>query len=83
MDQALGRNFDTHTRKLSVVVALNDGFEGGQFQINTNGEHNPETIPLPKGRLVVFPSYILHRVTPVTKGVRHSLVVWVVGPKFR
>jgi PKHD-type hydroxylase len=36
-----------------------------------------------KGSVLLFPSWILHRVTPVTKGVRKSIVVWVTGPKFR
>ena len=36
-----------------------------------------------KGTIIIFPSFIRHRVTPVTKGVRKSLVVWVDGPRFR
>ena len=35
------------------------------------------------GRAVLFPSFLCHRVKPVTKGIRKSLVVWVVGPKFK
>ncbi len=70
-------------RKLSISLVLNDGFEGGDFQINTSGDDAPFTLPMPKGRMIAFPSFMLHRVTPVTKGWRHSLVIWVVGPKFK
>jgi len=37
----------------------------------------------PKGSIVVFPSYVFHRVTPVTRGTRYSLVCWSVGKPFR
>ncbi|MBI4521691.1 MAG: 2OG-Fe(II) oxygenase, partial [Gemmatimonadetes bacterium] len=36
-----------------------------------------------KGQAFLFPSYIGHRVTPVTRGIRRSLVTWCVGPAFR
>lgn len=83
MDMTHGKNFQVPSRKLSVVMPLNDDFEGGEFQINTSGEDKAETLPMRKGRVIVFPSYIMHRVTPVTKGIRRSIVVWVVGPKFQ
>ena len=38
---------------------------------------------LPKGSIVIFPSYIWHRVSPVTKGTRLSLVQWNLGPGFK
>ena len=38
---------------------------------------------LPQGSIVIFPSYLWHRVTPVTKGVRYSLVIWNLGYPFR
>ena len=77
-------------RKLSFVIQLDDpsDFEGGEFCIiNDNGrEYNvskerPELIQ--KGNLIVFPSFLPHKVTPVTSGVRHSLVGWCSGPRFR
>ena len=73
-------------RKLSFVMNLtepNSDYEGGEFQINTGTENAAETVHLPKGRCIVFPSFLLHRVKPVTKGTRRSLVAWVVGPKFK
>jgi PKHD-type hydroxylase len=71
-------------RKLSMAVILNDTseFEGGAFEI-LNGTGNIETLELKKGRAWFFPSFVTHRVTPVTKGVRKSAVLWVGGPAFR
>jgi PKHD-type hydroxylase len=43
----------------------------------------PMVAPREKGTVIMFPSYLLHRVTPVTKGVRKSLVLWVGGTTFR
>lgn len=74
-----------HTRKLSMTLLLNDpgvDFEGGEFQLNTGRQEKPITTNAVKGRAIVFPSFLIHRVAPVTKGVRKSLVIWVTGPKF-
>ena len=74
------------TRKLSVTFLLNEpgvDFEGGEFEINSGEEKNAESIKMKKGDIIVFPSFMLHRVKPVTKGVRKSIVIWVMGPKFR
>lgn len=70
-------------RKLSVVILLNEEFQGGDFQLNTKTEAETQTIKLRSGTMIAFPSWVLHRVTPVTKGNRRSLVTWVLGPKFR
>ena len=70
-------------RKISITVQLSDpdDYEGGDFEIWT---HSGKVIaPRQKGAVVLFPSYLLHRVTPVTKGVRKSLVLWVGGTTFR
>lgn len=84
-DMSFGEKFgnDAEPRKLSLSLALNDDFEGGEFQINNGKEETPLTVSMQKGRAVLFPSFMIHRVTPVTSGVRKSLVVWVVGPKLR
>ncbi|MXN64686.1 hypothetical protein GR183_07195 [Stappia sp. GBMRC 2046] len=70
-------------RKLTVVVQLSipESYEGGMLEVNATGRE--EAMPRERGAAIVFPSYVLHRVTPVTKGVRHSLVTWVHGPSFR
>lgn len=74
------------TRKLSMTMMINRpgiDFEGGDFQVNTGMEKDAQSVELVRGRIIAFPSYIVHRVAPVTKGKRKSLVVWVLGPKFR
>ncbi len=68
-----------NTRKLSMSIILNDDFEGGDFEIRSD----PATPKLPKGSVIVFPSFIEHRVAPIIKGTRYSLVAWFVGPPFK
>ena len=65
-------------RKLSIVLMLNDDYEGGELEIWEKG-----FVPKGKGNLFVFPSYLLHRVMPVTKGLRKSLVLWANGPTLK
>lgn len=67
-------------RKLSAIVQLTDGstYEGGEVQFNAGTER---TLPRDRGMMAVFPSYVLHRVQPVAKGVRYSLVSWVSGQR--
>jgi len=69
-------------RKLSASLLLNDTFEGGEFEFNVSNFDVP-ILELVAGTIVVFPSYLIHRVKPVTKGIRRSLTVWCVGPKFK
>lgn len=81
--------YDWHTdmgssnnRKLSLVCHLSDPseYEGGELQINMSGKSIDTEKGL--GNIIIFPSYLVHRVTPVTKGVRRTLVLWVAGPPF-
>ena len=68
-------------RKLTVVAFLTDDYEGGKFYIQTSHEkHYPSQN---KGTVIVFPSYIMHGVEPVTKGIRYSAVNWLLGPYFK
>ena len=67
-------------RILFLLTDPETDYTGGNFEINTGG--NSEIVPFPKGRIIAFPSFILHRVTPVTSGTRKSIVIWVTGPKF-
>ena len=75
-----------HVRKLSMTVLLNDNYEGGEFQFVTFNQENLE-ISTPEinktGSIIVFPSDMEHRIAPVTKGIRYSLVAWFVGPPFK
>lgn len=68
-------------RKLTALAFLNDDFEGGKFFLNATG--TPYYPPQKKGTVLVFPSYMVHGVEPVTKGVRYSCVTWLVGPYFK
>jgi predicted 2-oxoglutarate/Fe(II)-dependent dioxygenase YbiX len=69
------------TRKLTVLVFLNDDFEGGKFYIqNSHQRFYPQQT---KGTALVFPSFMPHGVEPVTKGIRYSVVTWMVGPYFK
>ena len=69
------------TRKLTALAFLNDDFEGGKFFLNAGGI--PYYPPQTKGTVLVFPSYMIHGVEPVTKGIRYSSVTWLVGPYFK
>jgi PKHD-type hydroxylase len=71
------------TRKLSMSLILSDSssYEGGKFTMKL-GEDEFE-VPQKRGRIIFFPSFFLHKIHPVTKGIRKSIVAWVEGPKFR
>jgi PKHD-type hydroxylase len=71
------------SRKLSFSVQLSDSneYEGGDLLTHIGTE--PMETSRKKGTIVFFPSYILHEVTPVTKGTRRALVGWVTGPSFK
>jgi len=71
-------------RKLSMVLSLSDSkdFTGGDLLLKPHTDESIK-VELKKGRAWFFPSYVLHTVTPVTKGIRKSLVVWAGGPDFR
>lgn len=68
-------------RKLTVLMFLNDDFEGGRLFIQ-NGQDKIYP-PQGAGTCLVFPSFMMHGVEPVTKGIRRSIVTWLVGPWFR
>jgi PKHD-type hydroxylase len=82
-------------RKLSMTCQLTDGSEysGGELEFDFRQYDPPQrdeskhlkkvTEILPKGSIIVFPSFVWHRVKPVTKGTRYSLVVWHLGYPFK
>ena len=78
-------------RKLSVTCQLNDEseYDGGELEFDTRSymPHDKKIIQckniLPKGTIIVFPSFVWHRVKPVTSGTRYSLVVWNLGKPYR
>jgi PKHD-type hydroxylase len=79
-------------RKLSVTVTLSDpkNYKGGELEFDFRN-NDPDKKPnihkckeiLPKGSLVVFPSFVWHRVCPVKSGERNSLVIWNLGYPFK
>jgi len=85
---AEGGHFDWHVdqirqpahRRLSASLQLSDpaDYEGCDLEIQ--GGSRPVALPRTRGTLIVFPSYVLHRVTPIRSGTRKALVVWVAGP---
>ena len=86
-----GGKFDWHldcggertcTRKLSVTIQLSDpaSYEGGGLEFCPQGELHRSRY---HGAATVFPSMLAHRVTPIKRGVRHSIVAWIHGPSFR
>ena len=82
-------------RKLSVTCQLTDGseYEGGELEFDfrdydpSKRDESKHLIKakeiLPKGSIVVFPSHLWHRVKPVRKGIRYSLVLWNIGYPFK
>jgi PKHD-type hydroxylase len=80
VDTFIDPNFP-ECRKLTVLVFLNEDFEGGKlFLLNGAGKIYP---PQSAGTCLVFPSFIVHGVEPVTSGIRRSIVTWMVGPWFK
>jgi PKHD-type hydroxylase len=86
-------NKDTNgkIRKLSVTCSLSapEDYEGGELEFDfRNMDPDKKSIRKcaeikPRGSIVVFPSHVWHRVKPVTKGTRYSLVIWNLGYPFR
>ena len=70
-------------RKLSITLLLNDNFEGGELEFFSPQDQTAYSPPMKAGSYCVFPSWVAHRVKPVTKGTRYSLVAWMNGPQFR
>ena len=70
-------------RKLSLTIQLSapDEYDGGDFEINNGSEM--VSFGREAGRVIAFPSWVLHQVKPVSRGVRRSLVVWAHGEPFR
>ena len=77
-----GGSGSKRVRKLSFSMQLAEPseYEGGDLQIHEGGY--PITLPKKRGMIAVFPSFLLHQVTPVTRGSRQSLVAWSTGSRF-
>jgi PKHD-type hydroxylase len=77
------RATSTLVRKLSISIQLTDPkeYHGGELYLYDGDEGI--VMDKTQGTLIIFPSYVLHEVMPVTKGERNSLVTWVTGKQFK
>ena len=77
---------ETSTRKLTAVVQLSDEsrYKGGDLEFGITDEtgKNNYTAKKTRGSITIFPAFLSHRVTPITKGTRHSLITWMLGDCF-
>jgi PKHD-type hydroxylase len=70
-------------RKITMSMQLSDSVSYDGCDLEIRAAHPVDVAPRGRGDLVVFRANALHRVTPITRGVRKSLVVWAAGPEFR
>jgi predicted 2-oxoglutarate/Fe(II)-dependent dioxygenase YbiX len=64
-----------------LILSSSDEYEGGALELFAGVATKLDS--LSRGDLVTFPSYMLHKVHEITKGVRVSIVFWAKGPRFR
>jgi PKHD-type hydroxylase len=79
------RSMNIPVRKLSISIQLTDPeeYEGGELKLYDGDDKDAIVMDKTQGTLIIFPSYVLHEVMPVTKGTRNSLVTWVTGKQFK
>jgi len=72
-------HFTIHPRHLSIILNLNDEYEGGDFIFTDQKHKEVKRLKLGKGSIVFFPSNFMfpHKVEPITKGKRYSIVSWL------
>jgi PKHD-type hydroxylase len=74
---------NTMPRKISMSIQLTDPSEYQGCDLQFQAGNTIGVAPRKRGALIAFPSFLLHRVTPIVSGTRKALVVWLVGPDFR
>jgi PKHD-type hydroxylase len=79
------RSINIPVRKLSISIQLTnpEEYEGGELKLYDGDDDEANVMDKTQGTLIMFPSYVLHEVMPVTKGERNSLVTWVTGKQFK
>ena len=79
------RGMNMPVRKLSISIQLTDPeeYEGGELKLYDGDDKDAIVMDKAQGTLIIFPSYVLHEVIPITKGTRNSLVTWVTGKQFK
>jgi len=72
-------------RKLALTVQLSDPseYDGGEFEVWFGGSEEFVEVPRQKGDVIIFPTFLMHRVKPITRGQRKALVFWTGGEPFR
>ena len=69
-------------RKISATLLVNDDYEGGELVFQGAPKPDKEP-PLKAGTIIYFPSFMIHSVQPVTKGIRNSVVLWLHGKPYK
>jgi len=82
-DWHVDQGFVEVPRKLSFSLQLSHGSQYEGYDLQFHAGRLVETAPRERGVVIAFPSYVLHRVTPITSGTRKSVVIWITGPKFK
>tara|TARA_R110000824_G_scaffold314852_1_gene501728 strand:- start:10 stop:603 length:594 start_codon:yes stop_codon:yes gene_type:complete len=73
-------------RKVSLVACLSNGYVGGDLELSLQRQEEENEILYPEmkvGDVIVFPSYVFHRSTPITKGTKYSAAMWCLGAPFK
>ena len=70
---------------VSINLSDSDDYEGGDFEFGITDKDGKDLIKgnRSKGSLLIFPAFLSHRVTPITKGKRYSIITWMEGDAFR
>ena len=81
-----GENLQGKVRKVSCISVLSNGYVGGGLELALQRQDCENEVISPEmdvGDVIVFPSYIYHRSTPILKGTKYSVAMWCLGPPFR
>jgi len=81
----IDRSMNIPVRKLSISIQLTnpEEYDGGELKLYDGDDKDAIVMDKAQGTLIIFPSYVLHEVMPVTKGTRNSLVTWITGKQFK
>ena len=83
-------NYTGKVRKLSLVSCISNGYVGGDLELSIQTRNREQNVvneilypEMKYGDVIIFPSYIFHRSTPVTKGKKYSVAMWCLGAPFK
>ena len=81
-----GENIEGKVRKVSLVACLSNGYVGGDLELALQEQDKENEVLYPEmkvGDVIVFPSYVFHRSTSISKGTKYSAAMWCLGPPFK